>query len=92
MMQLAVDPETADPRGHAPGSDDSRAVIIAAAAECFMRKGLDRTTIDDIADAVGSTKGRIYHHFRFKNGIFFAVYRRAMELETRKNLPLSRLA
>ncbi|WP_299841132.1 TetR/AcrR family transcriptional regulator [uncultured Paracoccus sp.] len=57
---------------------DSRFEIVEAAAECFMRRGYDKTTIDDIADALGATKGRVYHHFRSKNAIFFAVYREAM--------------
>lgn len=57
---------------------DSRFEIVAAAAECFMRRGYDKTTIDDIADALGATKGRVYHHFRSKSAIFFAVYREAM--------------
>ncbi len=59
---------------------DSIEEIISAAAYCFMEKGYDRTTIDDIADHLGSTKGRIYHHFRSKGKIFFLVYERAMAL------------
>lgn len=62
----------------APPERDSRAEIVGAAADCFMRKGFEKTTIDDIADALGATKGRVYHHFRSKSAIFFAVYRQAM--------------
>ncbi|WP_306024805.1 TetR/AcrR family transcriptional regulator [Oceaniradius stylonematis] len=80
MNHQSADAEVARPRRRVSNVDESRAVIISAAAECFMRKGLDKATIDDIADEVGSTKGRVYHHFRSKNAIFFAVYRRAMEL------------
>jgi len=58
---------------------DSRQQIIEAAAQCFMRKGLEKATIDDIADALGATKGRVYHHFRSKNAIYFAVHRQAMQ-------------
>lgn len=58
---------------------DSRQQIIAAAAQCFMLKGLEKATIDDIADVLGSTKGRVYHHFRSKNAIYFAVHRQAMQ-------------
>lgn len=57
---------------------ESRAEIVTAAATCFMRRGYDKTTIDDIADALGATKGRVYHYFRSKSAIFFAVYREAM--------------
>lgn len=69
-MAASADPATAE--------TDSRSEIVTAAAECFMRKGYDKTTIDDIADALGATKGRVYHHFRSKSAIFFAVYREAM--------------
>jgi AcrR family transcriptional regulator len=58
---------------------DSRQEIIDAAAQCFMRKGLEKATIDDIADQLGATKGRVYHHFRSKNAIYFAVHRQAMQ-------------
>ncbi len=58
---------------------DSRQQIIEAAAQCFMLKGLEKATIDDIADVLGSTKGRVYHHFRSKNAIYFAVHRQAMQ-------------
>lgn len=57
----------------------SRQEIIQAAAICFMRHGLDKATMDDMAEELGATKGRVYHHFRSKNAIFFAVYRQAMQ-------------
>ena len=58
---------------------DSRQQIVEAAAQCFMLKGLEKATIDDIADVLGATKGRVYHHFRSKSSIYFAVHRQAME-------------
>lgn len=59
--------------------EDSRQQIIDAAAYCFMHKGLEKATMDDIADHLGATKGRVYHHFRSKNAIYFAVHRQAMQ-------------
>lgn len=58
---------------------DSRTQIIEAAAVCFMKYGLEKATMEDMAHELGSTKGRVYHHFRSKNEIFFAVYRQAMQ-------------
>lgn len=66
-------------RDAACAKPDSRQEIIAAAAQCFMRQGLEKATIDDIADALGATKGRVYHHFRSKSALYFAVYRQAMQ-------------
>lgn len=58
---------------------DSRQQIIQAAAVCFMKYGLEKATMDHMAAELGSTKGRVYHHFASKDEIFFAVYRQAMQ-------------
>lgn len=58
---------------------DAQLEIITAAARCFMYKGYDKTTITDIGDELGCTKGLVYHYFRSKSAIFFAVYRQAMK-------------
>nr|WP_123023187.1 TetR/AcrR family transcriptional regulator [Mycolicibacterium stellerae] len=52
--------------------------ILDAAAEAFMVRGFANTTIDDIADELGATKGLIYYHFRSKFDIFLAVYEEGM--------------
>ncbi|WP_258523798.1 TetR/AcrR family transcriptional regulator [Roseovarius sp. TE539] len=69
----------AHPVGPPAKRDSGRAEIVEAAARCFMHKGFDKTTIDDIAHELNATKGRVYHRFRAKNEIFFAVYRQAMQ-------------
>ena len=53
---------------------------MSAAAECFRENGFAATSIDDVARSLGATKGMIYHHFRSKTDLFFAVYQRGMEL------------
>ncbi|MEP1206778.1 MAG: TetR/AcrR family transcriptional regulator [Rhizobiaceae bacterium] len=58
----------------------SRDQILIAAADCFKENGFAATSIDDVAHMLGATKGMIYHHFRSKMDLFFAVYRRGMEL------------
>jgi AcrR family transcriptional regulator len=57
---------------------DVKGRILDAAAEAFMVRGFANTTIDDIADEVGATKGLIYYHFRSKFDIFLAVYEDGM--------------
>ncbi|MFF2088299.1 TetR/AcrR family transcriptional regulator [Nocardia sp. NPDC058176] len=52
--------------------------ILDAAAEAFMNQGFSTTTVDDIADSVGATKGLIYYHFRSKFDLFLAAYERGM--------------
>ncbi len=59
---------------------DPRSCILNAAAHCFTNQGFAATSIDDVAHKLNATKGMIYHHFRSKNDLFFAVYRRGMEI------------
>lgn len=65
----------------------SRAEILAAAADCFKSRGFSATSIDDVARLLGATKGMIYHHFRSKMDLFFAVYRRGMEINFAASRP-----
>jgi len=56
----------------------SSAEILDAASRAFARRGYSATSIDDIADELGCTKGRIYHYFRSKGDVFMAIHHRAM--------------
>lgn len=48
--------------------------ILNAAQRLFLEKGYEKTTIQDIVDALGGlTKGAIYHHFRSKDEIMNAL-------------------
>lgn len=58
----------------------SQEAILNAAALCFRDYGFAAASIDDVARVLKATKGRIYHHFRSKTDLFFAVYRRGMAL------------
>ena len=50
--------------------------IIAAAAECFARSGYHVTTMADIAEAAGVSKGTPYLYFPGKEALFIALYDR----------------
>lgn len=47
--------------------------IVDAAAILFAEKGFDRTTTNDILEAVGIAKGTLYHHFKSKEEIMDAL-------------------
>ena len=51
-----------------------REQIIAAAAECFARTGYHATTMADIAEAAGVSKGTSYLYFLGKEALFIALY------------------
>ncbi len=67
----------------------SQQEILDAAAECFMRMGPDVASIDDIAGLLGATKGRIYHHFRSKGELLYAVRLRSVSLLMEKVSPIA---
>lgn len=52
--------------------------ILEAAALCFMEKGYHAASVDDVAARLGSTKGRIYHHYPSKLDLFVGVHREGM--------------
>lgn len=58
---------------------DSRTKILRTAAEVFTEYGYAATSIDLIAERLGSTKGRVYHHFESKPDLFFEIQIVAMK-------------
>ncbi len=47
--------------------------ILDAAARLFHERGFARCTVRELADAVGILSGSLFHHFRSKDEILFAV-------------------
>lgn len=54
-------------------SEQTRRRIVEAAADVFVSKGFEGSSIADLARATHLTKGAIYHHFESKGDLFFAV-------------------
>lgn len=88
MREDALDPEK-KPRGGASSSRQgtqrlrkkqqaSAEEILDAAAKAFRRRGYAATSVDDVADILGCTKGRVYHYFRSKGDLFIGIHRRAL--------------
>lgn len=51
----------------------TRQQIIDAAREVFLRHGVNRTTLQDIAKQAGVTRGAVYWHFSNKHELFLAM-------------------
>lgn len=47
-----------------------------------MELGYDRASIDEIADRMGATKGRVYHYYRSKTDILLDVHQDTLALMT----------
>ncbi|MEH7250760.1 TetR/AcrR family transcriptional regulator [Neobacillus niacini] len=57
-------------------STDRKVEILDAALTLFVKKGFHRTSIQDIADAAGITKGGLYHYLKSKEEILFSLHER----------------
>jgi AcrR family transcriptional regulator len=53
-----------------------QAEILDAALQLFLSRGFDATTINDILDATGLSKGAFYHHFEAKDDVLAALVKR----------------
>ncbi|MDR2931066.1 MAG: TetR/AcrR family transcriptional regulator [Propionibacteriaceae bacterium] len=54
----------------------TRESIIRVATELFSRQGFEKTTMRDIVEGLGMSKGAIFHHFGSKEQILRAVVQR----------------
>jgi len=54
--------------------EELRSLILEAAKGLFLEKGVDKTSIRNIADKIEYSPGIIYHYFRDKNEIFHALH------------------
>jgi AcrR family transcriptional regulator len=51
----------------------TRECLIEAAAKVFARRGMDRASIDEVAEDAGYTKGAFYANFKNKEELFLAM-------------------
>jgi AcrR family transcriptional regulator len=57
--------------------------LLRAASHLFNRKGIDATSVDEIAAEVGATKGVVYHYLADKPDLVARCYQRAFSLSDR---------
>lgn len=63
-------------------SEEMRSRILTTASRMFREYGFEKVSVRDIAAEVGVTTGTLYHHFKNKQELFFAVgYRKADFME-----------
>lgn len=75
LTQLINDQLVSDPAG-------ARGRLLHEAARLFREKGYERTTVRDLAAAVGIQSGSLFHHFRTKEEILKAVMVETIHLNT----------
>ncbi|MGH9835321.1 MAG: TetR/AcrR family transcriptional regulator [Blastocatellia bacterium] len=62
------------------GEDDRLFLIYRTAARVIHEKGYDATSLNEIADAVGITKGGLYHYIDGKKSLLFKIMSYALDL------------
>ena len=72
-------PTRRDPVRIGPGPDADLEVALDAAAECYLRIGVARTTAADIARAAGISRATLYRRYGSHEAIFLAVLTRESE-------------
>ncbi|MFF5208389.1 TetR/AcrR family transcriptional regulator [Streptosporangium sp. NPDC000396] len=66
-------------RRQADRSEETTGELVEAATALFGRDGYAATSIDEVAQVAGVTKGAVYHHFDGKAGLFLAVFVRQQQ-------------
>lgn len=75
MRELVANGQLTDP-------DSARGKLLQTAAHLFRNKGFERTTVRDLAGAVGIQSGSIFHHFKSKDDILRAVMEETIHYNT----------
>ncbi len=55
--------------------------LLDAATRLFADQGYDRTSVQEIVEAAGVTKGALYHYFGSKDDLLHEVYARVLRLQ-----------
>ena len=66
-------PSVSSPSARGPADHDIRDQIVAAANEHFSQYGYGKTTVSDLAKAIGFSKAYIYKFFESKQAIGEAI-------------------
>jgi AcrR family transcriptional regulator len=71
-------------------SERSRSQILEAALKLFSHRGYGATSVRDIAESAGVSKGNVYHHFPDKETIFRALLDQYFQAMSTPDFPFNR--
>jgi AcrR family transcriptional regulator len=57
---------------------------MAAATRLFAEQGYDRTSVQEIVETAGVTKGALYHYFGSKDDLLHEIYGRLLRLQQQR--------
>ena len=55
--------------------------LVAAATRLFAEHGYEATTVQDVVEAAGVTKGAMYHYFDSKDALLYEIYHRLLAMQ-----------
>jgi AcrR family transcriptional regulator len=55
--------------------------LMHVSVELFAERGYAQTSVQEIVDAAGVTKGALYHYFKSKDDLLFDIYDRMLSLQ-----------
>jgi TetR/AcrR family transcriptional regulator, cholesterol catabolism regulator len=84
----AIDKPVVPPNKPVKRERITQQAIVAVAARLFAQKGFGATSLEDIADVLGATKGALYYHVKNKEEILRLIY---MTVLTVSEEPLRRI-
>jgi AcrR family transcriptional regulator len=58
--------------------------LLAVATKLFAERGYERTSVQEIVDLAGVTKGALYHYFDSKDELLHEVYGRVLRLQQQR--------
>lgn len=70
--------------GRPPSTVGGRTVperLVLAAQTLFAERGFAGTTVQDVVEAAGVTKGAMYHYFGSKEDLLHAIYGRVLQMQ-----------
>lgn len=56
--------------------------LLNVATRLFARHGFESTSVQDIVDAAGVTKGAMYHYYGSKDDLLYEVYHQVLTMQT----------
>ncbi|WP_263252004.1 TetR/AcrR family transcriptional regulator [Saccharopolyspora rosea] len=56
--------------------------LLAVATRLFAEQGFEMTSVQQIVDAAGVTKGAMYHYFDSKDDLLYEIYARVLRVQT----------
>jgi AcrR family transcriptional regulator len=59
--------------------EQTRQELLSAAEACFVSRGFHASSVEEVAERAGYTKGAVYSNFASKEDLFFAVYEQRVE-------------